>query len=58
LANSILQAHYCSDISLAMAEMQLLVAAIYNKYLTKVSPKTTDADMEFDDQVTLSGPTV
>jgi len=41
-----------------MAEMQLLVAAVYNKYVTTISPKTTDADMAFDDQVTLSGPMV
>jgi len=41
-----------------MAEMQLLVATIYNKYRTKRSAKTTDADMELDDQVTLSGPMV
>ena len=41
-----------------MAEMQLLVATIYNKYQTKISPRTKDADMELDDQVTLSGPMV
>jgi len=41
-----------------MAEMQLLVATIYNKYLTKPSSRTSDADMELDDQVTLSGPMV
>jgi hypothetical protein len=44
--------------SLAIAEMQLLVASVYNKYETKRSPRTTDADMELDDQVTLSGPMV
>jgi hypothetical protein len=44
--------------SLAIAEMQLLVASVYNKYETKRSARTTDADMELDDQVTLSGPMV
>ena len=44
--------------SLAIAEMQLLVASVYNKYETKRSLRTTDADMELDDQVTLSGPMV
>jgi hypothetical protein len=44
--------------SLAIAEMQLVVASVYNKYETKRSPRTTDADMELDDQVTLSGPMV
>jgi hypothetical protein len=41
-----------------MAEMQLLVATIYNKYQTKRSPRTTEADMELFDDVTLSGPMV
>jgi hypothetical protein len=44
--------------SLTIAEMQLLVAAVYNKYETKRSPRTSDEDMELDDQVTLSGPMV
>jgi hypothetical protein len=47
-----------ADPSLAMAEMQLLVATNYNRYRTKSSPKTKDQDMEFDDLVTLSGPVV
>ena len=47
-----------SNNSLAMAEMQLLVATIYNKYHTKISPRTKAADTELDDQVTLSGPLV
>jgi hypothetical protein len=40
---------------LVIAEMQLLVASVYNKYETKRSPRTTDADMELDYQFTVSG---
>jgi hypothetical protein len=41
-----------------MKEMQPTVAMVYDKYVTKVSLRTTDADMEMDDLVTLSRPTV
>jgi hypothetical protein len=41
-----------------MAEMQLIAATVYNRYLSTISPMTTEKDMELDDQVTLSGPLV
>lgn len=38
--------------------MQMVVAAIYSKYKTQISPKTTDASMEVVDQITSAGPIV
>jgi Cytochrome P450 len=44
--------------SLAMAEMQIALAAIYRKYYTKISPMMNDAMMEVDDGITSAGPVV
>jgi len=41
-----------------MAQMQMVIAAIYSKYKTTISPKTTDASMEIVDQITSAGPIV
>jgi len=47
-----------ADDSLAMAQMQICLAATYRKYYTRISPKTKDADMEVDDGITSAGPIV
>jgi hypothetical protein len=44
--------------SLAMAEMQIAVAAIYRKYYTKICSMMNDAMMEVDDGITSAGPVV
>lgn len=49
---------FFADFSVAMAQMQMVVAAIYSKYKTQISPKTTDASMEVVDQITSAGPIV
>jgi hypothetical protein len=41
-----------------MAQMQMVIASIYDKYNTVISPKTTDASMEVVDQITSAGPKV
>ena len=38
--------------------MQMVVATIYSKYKTHISPKTTDESMEVVDQITSAGPIV
>jgi len=38
--------------------MQMVLAAIYHKYNTRVSPKTTDESMKVLDQITSAGPEV
>lgn len=45
-------------ISVAMAQMQMVVASIYAKYTTRISPKTSDESMEVVDQITSAGPAV
>jgi len=46
-------------ISVAMAQMQMVIASIYHQYNTVISPKTTDASLEVGgDQVTSAGPKV
>ena len=44
--------------SLAMAQMQICLAANYRKYYTRISPRTTDDMMEVDDGITSAGPIV
>lgn len=44
--------------SLAMAEMQIVLAAIYRKYLYKNISMMTDAIMEVDDGIAIAGPVV
>ena len=44
--------------SIALAEMQMVVASIYHRYNTRVSAKTTDASMEILDQIGSAGPIV
>jgi len=41
-----------------MAQMQICLAATYRKYYTRISPRTTDVDMEVDDGITSAGPIV
>jgi hypothetical protein len=41
-----------------MAQMQMVIAAIYAKYNTCISPRTTDESMEVVDQITSAGPAV
>ena len=38
--------------------MQIALAAIYHKYYTRVSPKTTDEMMKVDDGISSAGPIV
>ena len=47
-----------ADLSLAMAQMQICLAATYRKYYTRISPRTADAMMEVDDGITGAGPIV
>lgn len=47
-----------ADLSLAMAQMQICLAATYRKYYTRISPRTTDSMMEVDDGITSAGPIV
>jgi hypothetical protein len=55
----LLFAYLSSDIhSVAMAQMQMVIAAIYAKYNTRISPRTTDESMEVVDQITSAGPAV
>jgi len=41
-----------------MAQMQMVVASIYAKYNTRISPKTSDESLEVVDQITSAGPAV
>jgi hypothetical protein len=41
-----------------MAQMHINIAAIYHKYITRLSPKMTDAMMEVDDVITSAPPMV
>ena len=49
---------FFADLSLAMAQMQICLAATYRKYYTRISPRTTEAMMEVDDGITSAGPLV
>jgi hypothetical protein len=41
-----------------MAQMQMVIAAIYAEYNTRISSRTTDESMEVVDQITSAGPAV